>query len=384
MADSPPDLTKALDEIRREVIESRNMTIKTDNALRSLHAELKNVSGRQEAFARRTWVSTAAAYALFTGLCVAGVIAILGARTASASAERERLEKQVAELGATIASLKADAAAQLAAEQGAMQVYKMMTSLPGDERLKGIDALQKLDQTKLSAFARLALQERAASLRREVGAGILEKGKAAFRRQDWAEAAAQLSRFLAMEPPAEDALEASFFLGNALFQARKFEEAIKPLSRFVEGDKKARARDFAMVLLSQAYDMVGDREQGYAVAREALATYPGSDFRAQLQGRVAKGAGTASPQPAPAPGGPAPVTPPVATPTTAPSLAVPALPPSAAPGPAVPAPPPVKPSSTATVPAPPPPSTLPGPGTAAPAPPQTTPANPAAAPSAPR
>ena len=300
------DVTKALEEIRREVIESRNMTIKTDNALKTLHAELKTVSGNQDAFQRRTWFATGAAYLVFSALCVAGVIAISGARAASATAEKERLDKQVGELEKTIADLKATAAAQLAAEQAATQVYKMMTTLPGEERLKGIDALQKLDQSKLSAFTRLALQDRAVSLRREVGAGILEKGKAAFRRQDWAEAAAQLSRFLAMEPPEEDALDASFFLGNSLFQARKYEEAIKPLVRFVDGDKRARTRDFAMVMLSQSYDMVGNRDQGFAVARDALASYPGSDFRALLQGRVSKGGAAAAPAPTPAAPPPAP------------------------------------------------------------------------------
>lgn len=337
MAETPPDLQKALDEIRREVIESRNMTIKTDNALKTLHAELKNVSNQQEMFQRRTWFSTGAAYLVFSALCVAGVIALSGAKAAAATTEKERLEKQVGDLEKTVADVKAESAAQLAAEQSAMQVYKMMTTLPGEERLKGIDALAKLDQSKLSAFTRLALADRAASLRREVGAGILEKGKAAFRRQDWGEAASHLTRFLAMDPPEEDALEASFFLGNSLFQARKFDEAIKPLARFVEGDKRARTRDFAMVLLSQSYDMTGNREQGYAVAREALATYPGSDFRAQLSGRVAKGSGGNNPAPAatPAPAAPAPTPAPAAAPP--PRLGVPPPAPGA-PAPATAAP----------------------------------------------
>lgn len=373
-----PDLSKALDEIRREVIESRNMTIKTDNALKTLHAELKTVSSQQQLFQRRTWFATGAAYLGFVALAVGGVVAISGARAASATAEKERLEAQVADLDKQIASLRAEAAAQVAAEQGAMQVYKMMTTLPGDERLKGIDALQKLDQAKLSAFTRLALQDRAAVLRREVGAGILEKGRAAFRRQDWAEATAQLTRFLAMDPPEEEALDASFFLGNALFQARKFDEAVKPLTRFVEGDKRARTRDFAMVLLSQAHDMTGNREQGYAVAREALATYPGSDFRTQLQGRVAKGGGGSgaapAPQPPAAPAQPVPAPAPAAAakpgaPASAPATAAPAPRPAASPGAAPPTPKPPAPvaAPAALVPAAPKPA-APAPGAPPPAP----------------
>lgn len=355
MAETPPDLQKALDEIRREVIESRNMTIKTDNALKTLHAELKNVSNQQEGFQRRTWFSTGAAYLVFSALCVAGVIALSGAKAASATAEKERLEAQVAELEKAVADLKAEASAQQAAEQSAMQVYKMMTTLPGEERLKGVDALAKLDQSKLSAFTKQALADRAASLRREVGSSILEKGKTAFRKQDWSEAASQLSRFLAMDPPEEDALDASFFLGNSLFQSKKFDEAIKPLSRFVEGDKRARTRDFAMVLLSQSYDMVGNREQGYAVAKEALSTYPGSDFRAQLSGRVSRGAGN-TPAAQPAPAAPAPAAPAPAGAAPAPKAAAPA------PGAATPTAP-----KTATPAAPPPPTKS---GTQPPAPAQ--------------
>ncbi len=298
MAELSPELTKVLEEIRREVVESRNMTIKTDNALKSLHAELKLVSGQQDSFQKRTWFSTGAAYVLFAALCVAGVIVISNARASSANADRERLEKQVLELNGTIEKLKADAAATLAAEQSALQVYRQMTTLPGDERLKGIDALGKLDQSKLSPFAKLVLQERAVLLRKEVGGAVLEKGKSAFRRQDWGETINQLNRFLAMDPLPEDALDASFYVGNAYFQSRKFDEAIKHLTRFADGDKKAKLRDFAMVMLMQSYDMTGGKEQAIATAKEALATYPSSDFRMQFVSRLQR---TVPSQPAAAP-----------------------------------------------------------------------------------
>ncbi|MGV3619780.1 MAG: tetratricopeptide repeat protein [Archangium sp.] len=298
MADITPELTKVLEDIRREVVESRNMTIKTDNALKLLHAELKTVSTQQDAFQKRTWFSTGAAYVLFSALCVGGVIVISNARASAANAERERLEKQVVDLNATIEKLKSEASASLAAEQSALQVYRQMTTLPGEERLKGIDALSKLDQSKLSPFSKLVLQDRAVLLRKEVGGAVLEKGKSAFRRQDWAETINQLNRFLTMDPLPEDAIDASFYLGNAYFQSRKFDEAIKHLTRFADGDKRAKLRDFAMVMLMQSYDMTGGKEQAVAIAKEALSTYPSSDFRMQFVSRLQR---TVPSQPAAAP-----------------------------------------------------------------------------------
>lgn len=312
MADT--DVSKLMEEIRREVVESRNMTIKTDNALKTLHAELKVVSAQQDAFQKRTWFSTGAVYILFVGLCVGGVVVISNARASSANAERERLEKQVGELNTTIDKLKADVAAQQAAEQSALQVYRQMTTLPGEERLKGIDALAKIDQTRLPAFAKLVLQDRAVMLRKEVGGAVLEKGKAAFRRQDWPETIGQLTRFLTMDPVPEDALDASFYLGNAFFQSRKFEDAIKHLTRFTDGDKKAKLRDFALMMLMQSYDMTGNRDLAVATAKEGYQTYPASDFRMQFISRLQRtttgGAAPAAPAPAaPAPAAPAPAAP---------------------------------------------------------------------------
>ena len=305
MAEITADLSKSLEDIRREVVESRNMTIKTDNALKTLHAELKLVSSQQDAFQSRTWFSTGAAYFLFAALCVGGVVVISNTRSAGANAERERLEKQVTELTSTIDKLKQDAVSEQGAEQAALLVYRQMTTLPGEERLKGIDALQKVDQSRLSPFAKLVLQDRAVLLRKEVGGAVLEKGKSAFRRQDWPETIAQLSRFLSMEPAEDDALDASFFLGNAYFQSRKFEDAIKHLTRFTDGDRKAKLRDFALLMLMQCYDMTGAKDQAIATAKEGYNNYPSSDFRnqfiARLQ-RTAPAAAPAAPAPAPSPG----------------------------------------------------------------------------------
>lgn len=305
MAADSTDLNKPLEEIRREVVEARNMTIKTDNALKSLHAELKVVSAQQAEFQKRTWFSTGAAYLGFLGVCVAGAFAVSGAKAASATEQKQRLEQQVGELTAQIEKQKTEAAAVAQAEKSAADVYKMMTTLPGEERLKGVEALQKLDLSKISPLTRQALQDRATLLRKEVGASVLERGKTAFRRSDWPETIEQLNRFLAMNPAEDEALDASFFLGNALFQSRKFEDAIKPLTRFVEGDKKARTRDFALIMLMQSHDMLGNKEKSIEYAKEGWNTYPASEFRMQFLNRLQRTATPAAQPAAPAPPAPA-------------------------------------------------------------------------------
>jgi tetratricopeptide (TPR) repeat protein len=333
-----------LEDVRREVVEARNMTIKTDNALKTLHAELKLIATQQDTFHKRTWFATFGAYLGFVGLCVAGVIAITQARTSGERADKERLEKQLAEANTALETERAQHTALAGAERSAAEVYKMMTRLPGDERLKGLDALARVDQAKLSPFAKVVLADRAELLRKEVGAGILEKGKNSFRKQEYGAAIEELNRYLQLDQDGADSYEASFFLGNSYFQLRKFDEAVKPLVRFVDGDKKARLRDFAMLLLMQCYDVTGKKELANEVAKDAVAAFPASDYRAQFLNRLQK---KDAPPEAPAP---APVAPPAAqkpapvpAPAPAPPPAAPAGPPAAqkpgAPPPPAPAPP---------------------------------------------
>lgn len=351
MADSSdPQAPKLLEDIRREVVEARNMTIKTENALKSLHAELKNLSGQQRAFESRSWFSTGAAYLGMLVLAVVAIFAVSGARAAADRAEKERLDKQLADLTAQVAKVNADQSASVAAERTAAELYKTMTSAPSEDRLKGLDVLARLDQSKLSPFAKQVLADRAALLKKEVGAALLERGKAAFRRQDWQGTIDELGRFVALGTTGDDALEGSYYLGNAYLQVRKFDEAAKHLARYVEGDKKAKGRDFAMLMLMQSYEVLGQRDRSLEVAREALATYPASEFRAQFVARVQRREGEAGaaqpapqPRPAPAPG----TQPPPAQPKPAAPANGAQPPPAAQPAPATGAPKPAAPAQPA-------------------------------------
>ncbi|MCE9670261.1 hypothetical protein LY474_20900 [Myxococcus stipitatus] len=303
------EVDKELAELRREVVEARNLVIKSDNLLKNLHAEVKAVGKRHEDFQKRQWISSAAAYVLFAFIAVGAAIMITSARSSSATSERERLEKMVTDLTAQLEKQRSDASAHQTAQRGAAEVYKMMTSLPGDERLKGIDALMKLDTSRLSMLERQALNDRAAVLRRETGDAAYERGKIAFRRNEMNQVVSEMERFLAMNPPQEQALDASFFLGTAYNQLRKHDKAVPLLARFVEGDRSSKTRDYAMLLLAQSYQEVGQLEKALETARDAAGAYLNSQYQQQFRTRISivkrMMSGNTEAGPAPAAGAPA-------------------------------------------------------------------------------
>jgi len=280
------DLERELADIRREVIEGRNLVIRTDNLLKTLHSEVKAFGARQKEFERRQMVASAAAYALFAVLAGGAALLLSGARASAANGERDKAVAELKTLTQSIEKERAEQASVAAARRSATEAYRMMTELPGDRRLEGITALTKVDQGKLDPLERQALADRAATLRRELGQTAFERGKAAFRRNEWAAATEDLSRFLAMQPTEPEQIEASFILGNALMQQRKYEPAIGPLKTFVEKDRRSKNREWAMTLLAQAYEQTGKPEQAAAVAREALGMYPASQFTPMLKARL--------------------------------------------------------------------------------------------------
>lgn len=281
-----PEVERELGEIRREVIESRNLVIKTDNLLKNLHAEVKAVGKWQADQQKRQWMSSGVAYGLFAVLAVTGAILISSAKASGITDERDRLQKQVTDITAQLDKQKAELSANALAQRTAGEVYKMMTELPGDERLKGIDAYGKLDTSRLSSLEKSALRDRADALRHEVGETTFERGKAAFHRSDMPTVVSELTRFQAMNPPADELQDSEFFLGVAYNNLKKHELAVAQLSKFVAGDKKSHSRDYGMTLLSQSLEELGQYDKALAVAREALGTYPNSQFAGMMRHRI--------------------------------------------------------------------------------------------------
>src|SRR5438874_11104633 len=84
-----------LEILRREVIESRNLVIKTDNLLKNLHAELKQMGRKQEMFESRHWMTSVVAYLIFTILLGLGAYSLARAEIRVAREEAVANEAKV-------------------------------------------------------------------------------------------------------------------------------------------------------------------------------------------------------------------------------------------------------------------------------------------------
>ena len=84
--------------LRKEVIEARNLVIKTDNLLKNLHAELKLMGRKHEEQEKRHWMTSVTAYVGFAVIAGVGAIAFANAEVRTARSDAQANGKLLAHL----------------------------------------------------------------------------------------------------------------------------------------------------------------------------------------------------------------------------------------------------------------------------------------------
>jgi tetratricopeptide (TPR) repeat protein len=91
-------LLEELARLREEVVNTRNLTIKSDNLIKNLSGEVKNIARRQGQQERKSLLNSVVAYVLFVVLILAGTWATFQARLSKVEVERTLYEGRQQEL----------------------------------------------------------------------------------------------------------------------------------------------------------------------------------------------------------------------------------------------------------------------------------------------
>lgn len=259
------DMEKQLHELKKEIVEARNLVIKNDNLLKNLHADLKKVLDKQESFERRSWSTGATAYFIFAMLASTGAYVFA---TAKVKATTDEL------VGAHAARDKAEAAeaqiktVQEASDQASKKALHVFERLAGDDesqRSQALNDLSKLETKKLTALEQRALEDKSKTLRLEAAKEALDSGRNALNRRDWKTADNDLTRYLTLSTKPED--QAYLMLGTARHALRNYKDAVEPLRTFLKNVPTSKQGDYATVLLGEALSESGDLKGSVEVYR---------------------------------------------------------------------------------------------------------------------
>ncbi len=296
---TPPPVESASDgeiaSLRKEVIEARNLVIKTDNLLKNLHAEVKNMGRRAEDQERRHKYTSVTAYVLFALIAAVGAIAFARAEVRTARDEAQANESRAVALQKDAEKIKAADQARRDASEKALRVYDLLGSeKEGPGLNQAMTQAMHIDRNQISTLESRAIDDRAAGMKQKIADSARSAGEAAFRHQDWKTVSQELGRYVELEPKLSDNM-IWFHLGSARVQTREFQGAVQPLENFLKGTGGTKTAQYAGLLLGQAYEEVGNSTRAREVYERALSLYPGSDFAPMIRGRLRKIAGANAP-----------------------------------------------------------------------------------------
>lgn len=281
--------------MRKEVIEARNLVIKTDNLLKNLHAELKQMGRKHDEQEKRHWMTSVTAYIAFAVLAAVGAIAYARAEVRSARDEAQANEARAITLQKDAEKIKSADQARRESSEKAMRVYDLLgTEKEGPGLNQAMSQAMHLDKAQISALETRAIEDRAAGMKQRLADSALNAGQSAFRRQDWKGVSEQLGRYVELNPKVDDG-QVWYHLGSARIQTREFQGAIVPLENFLKTAGGTKTAQYAGLLLGQALEETGNPAKAKEVYERAEKLYPGSDFAPMIRNRLRKIAAAGAP-----------------------------------------------------------------------------------------
>jgi TolA-binding protein len=272
-----------LEEIKREIVESRSLSIKTNNLVNALASDVKSIAKRHQTQERRLFVNTAAAYAVTIAVILGFVKLAWDLRLDAVRAETEQALAKVAQLEKQEKSrLQRDEAEHRARRQAA-EFYKLIGENKRREIIEGFPEVAKAELTPTERALFESATERA---REELSLIAYQTGIDHSRMGRWQEAAQQLRESLAFKNDGAHSASATYELARALVALGQQRDAIPMLLSLSEASADREVMDDATFFLASAQAEIQAWNDAKTSFRAFVRRFPKSarlnDARAKL------------------------------------------------------------------------------------------------------
>ncbi len=275
-----------LAEIKREIIESRGLVIKTNNLTNALSADIKSIAKRQQSYERRLSWNSATAYIVFVLVSFTALkfawdarLEFIKSETQQRTADNERLRTEARD-----AQKRSEDRAL--AEAKAATFYELVRQGKRVEMIDGFDAVRReaLSRTELAVFTDAV--DRA---KNELAAQSFHEGQDKTRVQRWQEAATAYEESLKYKDDSAVAAGAKLGLAEAYRHLGRQRDALPLLTSLTEGASTERELvDDALYQLAFCQTDIYAWNDAKNTWRSLIHRFPDSHYtpeaRLQLQG----------------------------------------------------------------------------------------------------
>ncbi len=264
-----------LREIKREIIESRGLVIKTNNLTNALSADIKSIAKRQQAYERRLAWNSATAYVVFVVVVFAALKFAVDARVEAIEATSRHLRDESGRLKQEVEQARQREADRQAAEIEASKFYDLVRQGKRVELMKGWESMRNKALSKAEAQF---LADSVAKAKNEQSVFLYVQGLESARLQRWQEAATAFEESLRYDDAGAVAPRAKLELSSAYRKLRKQKDAIVLLQQLAESNLDKDLQDDALELLAWCQTEIEAYNDAKDTWRALLRKFPDSHF----------------------------------------------------------------------------------------------------------
>jgi TolA-binding protein len=274
-----------LEEIKREIVESRSLSIKTNNLINALAADLKSIAKRQQNYERRVFVNSATAYAVTIGVILVFVKLAWDVRLEAVRGESRESRDRVDQLEKELKNLQGREEAQARVSRRASEFYQLITLNKRKELIDGFTEVAKLD---LSATERSVFEAAVERARNELSLIAYQNGLDHMRMGRFHEAQQVFRESLKYKTDAAHSPQANLQLARALVKLGMHRDAIPILIQLSEASSDKEVMDEATLALAQAQLDIQAWNDAKNTLRAFIRRFPNSVHINDAKGKLAE------------------------------------------------------------------------------------------------
>jgi TolA-binding protein len=274
-----------LEEIKREIVESRSLSIKTNNLINALAADLKSIAKRQQSYERRVFVNSATAYAVTIAVVLVFVKLAWDIRLEAVRGESRESRERVDQLEKELKNLQGRDESQARVSRRAAEFYQLITLNKRKELIEGFPEVAKLDLTPTERSVFEAGVERA---RNELSLIAYQNGLDHARMGRFHEAQQAFRESLKYKTDAAHSPQANLQLGRALVKLGMHRDAIPILMQLSEASSDKEVMDEATLALGFAQLDIQAWNDAKNTLRAFIRRFPQSPHINDAKGKLAE------------------------------------------------------------------------------------------------
>jgi TolA-binding protein len=269
-----------LREIKREIIESRGLVIKTNNLTNALSADIKSIAKRQQVYEGRLSWNSATAYVVFVVVVFTAFKFFVDARVDAIEATSKHLRDENARMKQELDDARQLQAERAAAELEAAKFYDLVKQGKRVDLIKGWESMRGKPLSKAEAAFMADAVDKAKA---DQAVTLYLQGLDSSRLQRWQEAATAFEESLRYEDAGPVAPQAKLELGSAYRKLHKQKDAIAVLEPLTESNVDREVQDDALEQLAWCQTEIEAYNDAKNTWRTLLRKFPDSHYAAEAK-----------------------------------------------------------------------------------------------------